>query len=253
MKHITQSVITGIAMSVLISCKQERMPKNIIVPADLTNSRDSLTISWYKERITNSILGKMTTKDIITILPVDHSSELWGKEIFRYDFSGNVYSNEYAGLQAKETEKKNFQDSLVSVSKQFERSFDVARNERVGFNNGTDVFGALRLCQKYFLPYHQNVIVMLTDMQQVTDRNSMNFEKQLNTEKEIELFLQKAEKVNLENSQVVVLTGPQIAISKEKFAAIRKFWEKYFIQNNARLVDYSTGATAKLEQVISSN
>ena len=79
----------------------------------------------------------------------------------------------------------------------------------------------------------------------------MNVEDNLNNESEVSQFLEKAEVLDLKNIDVIILTGPQIKITASKFGAIRKFWEEYFIKCGARLVDYSSGAISKLEEVVS--
>jgi hypothetical protein len=246
-------LFVAIASCITSSCKHHQQPKNIIVLPDLSDSRDSAIINWYEETTKNSVLARMGTKDRLTVLPVDHNSETWGQEIFKIDFSKNDYRNEYAGLQSNEVEKKNFADSVATAIQQFEISFNAARTSRISFNKGTDILGALKQAQKYFIPGDKNIIVLLSDMLQATDKTKMDFENHFNDLDEIDHYLSSAEKTDLRNMHIIVLTGAQSRIKPEKFSVIKSFWEKYFVQCHGQLVDYSSGAVSILEEHLSDN
>lgn len=233
------------------SCKKEEKPRNFIIPIDFSDSRDSSVIKWYGQTVIASVLRKMGANDKLIILPIDRNSEVWGQEIFAIDFSKYEYGNEFAGLQSDDVEKNNFRDSVESARIQFNIKFSNAKLQREKFINQTDVFGALRQCQKYCSPKYRNIIVFLSDMQQRTEKGEVDFESNLNKETEAAQFLEKTERIDLKNIEIIVITGPQVNISSSKFGAIRKFWEEYFIRCEARLIDYSSGAVSKLEETVS--
>jgi hypothetical protein len=239
--------------ALIYSCATKEIRKNFIVPVDLSNSRDTLIINWYREIIKTSIFKNLHPKDRIVIMPVDKLSEVWGEEIFFADYSRHNYTNEFAGLQASQVERQNFQDSVSSSVKLFEVRFQSVRESRSHFVKETDVLGALRLCKKYCKPEFENIIVLLCDMQQVSEKGKIDFEKTLNTEKDARSLIDKIEPVDLSNISVIVLTGPQTAISSQKFGAVKLFWSEYFNKCNASLIDYSSGATTLLEEFLSNN
>lgn len=246
--NLNRSIILA-AIVFLSACKNEQQPKNFIVPIDFSSSRDSTIINWYGETVVNSLLQQAGMKDKLTILPVDFNSELWSQEIFKIDFSQFEYGNEFAGLQKDEIEKKNFQDTVTGAIRNFTICFDSARNERKGFDRGSDVLGALKQCQKYVSAHHQNIIVLFCDMQQYSGKRDFDLENNLKEEK-IQKYLDTIEPIDLGNSKIIVLTGPQINISATKFNLVKRFWEEYFKKCNAELIDYSTGAVSKLEETV---
>ena len=250
---------TIIAIAVLglpISCKHglqpSVLPKNIIVLVDFSLSRDSANILWFKETIIRYVIENMGPKDKVVILPVDFNSETSSQEIFTVNFSKNDYSNEFAGLQKDEIERQNHLDSVHGAVLQFELLFDSAWHQRSLLRGGTDIFGGLRICRKYYLTYCKNLLVVFSDMLQFTDRAVWNFEDHLNGKDEIEHYLSISDKVDLQGMQAIVLTGKQDSMRPEKFLAVKAFWEQYFIQKcGDSILDYSSGAVTKLAELIS--
>ncbi len=250
MKPQSVMAVLFVFVGLFTACKPASKPKNFIVTVDFSSSRDSLVIHWYKQTIQQSILRKMGKGDRIIILPVDHNSELWGQEIFKVDFSAYNFENEFAGLQKEEIERKNFQDSVTVAMKIFEQNFDAAKAARYNFNNGTDVLGALKQSQKYILPDHKNILILLCDMMQVTDKKELNLEDNLQSTEQIDKSLKSIKAIELPETKVMVLTGPQVNMAIGKFNVIKAFWEKYFEKANVELLDYSSTAVTKLEQVV---
>ena len=246
---ITLSVIA--ACSLLSSCKHENpaLPINAIYLVDFSASRGTSVIRWYKEMIQHSISENMGSKDMATVLPIDFNSETSSQEIFKVDFSKNDYSNEFAGLQKDEIEQQNHRDSVSTAVKRFCASFDIARQQRAQLMGGTDIFGALRLCGKYTVPGHRNVVILLSDMLQYTDIKKLNFENNLNASQEIEHYMSVIEKIDLKGVEIIVLCGAQNNMRPEKFNAVKSFWERYFTQCHAKVLDYSSGAVTKLDEV----
>lgn len=248
MKYIVIVFFSGMTL-ILNGCEQAQR-FNIIGLVDFS-SRDSTLIDWYKVTFHTSVIGNLGPKDRLTLLPIDYNSQTAGTELFRIDFSRHTYTNEFAGLQADEVEKKNHQDSTATAMARFDQSFDAARKARMALPEGTDIFGALRQVQKYVIPGYKTVLVITSDMLQFTDKVNMNFEAHLNTVEEIDRYLSIVEKADLTGIQVIVLTGPQPTITPQKFNAVKGFWQQYFTLCNGRLIDYSSGSVSKVEQVIS--
>jgi hypothetical protein len=186
----------------------------------------------------------------LIMLPVDYNSMTGSKELFKIDFSKNEYHNEFAGLQSNEVEMKSHQDSISAILPQFDRAFETEKKNRMQLHTGTDIFGALKQCSKYAVPGQKNLVVIFSDMLQFTDKENMNFEDHLNSTADIEHYLSVAEKIDLKNMQFIILTGAQNNMKPEQFIAVKTFWEKYVAQCNGKLVDYSSGAVSKLEELL---
>lgn len=249
MKNI-RIILSAIVLLSIASCEKQKS-MNVICLVDFSKTIEGSTVNWYKKTIEEGILRKEGFKDRLTVLPIDFGSQTASEEIFKVDFSKNNYENEFAGLQADEVKMKNHQDSIGSAIKKFNISFSNARITRAGFDKGTDIFGALKQAEKYFDPEKVNLIVVFSDMLQFTDKTRMNFENHLNSSDEIEKHLSIADKADLSNIQVIVLTGVQSNIRPEKFNVVKSFWEKYFQNCNGNLIDYSSGAVTRMEELIS--
>lgn len=247
MKNSILLLITVSALS-LFSCEKKK-PLNVVCGVDFSKTIDSATINWYESTISQSVIRKEGAKDAVTILPIDFGSQTSSQELFRADFSYNNYENEFAGLQAEEVEANNHRDSVNAAIRRFQGAFKTFRVRRSAFDKGTDIFGALKQAEKYFDPNKENIIVIFSDMLQYTDAKTMNFEDHLTSESEIEALVQRADKADLHQAQVIVLTGVQPNIRPEKFNVVKAFWEQYFKACNATLLDYSSGAVTKLEEL----
>ena len=235
------------------SSKQVSMkPLNVISLVDLSDSRDSASIKWYRTTIENSVIGKLGRTDCFQALPIDYNSKTSSMEIFKVDFSKNNYSNEFAGLNAEEVERNGHKTAVDIAIRQFDSCYDVAVEQRKALNQGTDIFGALTVTKKYFREGYLNLIVIFSDMQQYTDRERMNFENHLNQVSEVQHYISIAEKSDLQNTFIIVITGAS-SISIAKYNVLATFWEQYFISCNGQLVDYSSGAVSVLENYISRN
>ena len=249
MKRIISLSLVTALMFATQSCKQEQ-PLNIVILADFSSSRDS-TMDWYRQTITTGVMLKMTPRQRLVVLPIDYASETGSSEIFSVDYTPNRYENEYAGLQGADVEKQNHLDSVRVAISRFEPAFEEARRRRTKLHQGTDVIGALKAAKKYFRTDERNLVVILSDMEQVTDKTDLNFERNLNSPAEIERYLKRVEKIDLSGMDIIVLTGMQSDITPAKFNAVSGFWQKYVSQSGGHLIDYSSGAVAKLEDAVS--
>lgn len=252
----TTTILVFALLSAFGSCTfcshEELAPStNIIVLVDLSKSRDTTILCWYKEIIKHSILENMGTKDHLVMLPIDFNSETSSEELFKVNFAKNDYSSEFGGLQKDEQEHENHMDSVHAAELRFEPVFQTALQKREGSRGGTDIFGAIAQSAKYVVPDCKNVLVIMSDMLQYTDKATWNFEEHLNDTGEIQHYLSMAQKIDLQNVQVIVLCGAQNNMQPNKFATIRLFWEQYFQKKcTTHLIDYSSGAVTKLEELL---
>ena len=248
MKFFILSLTATMTFITLASCERKQVTL-VLCFIDLS-SRDSVAIEWYKESFKDHLLRNLPPETRLVVLPVDYASQTGSTELFRVDFSKNKYGNEYAGLQAAEIEQQQHQDSVSAAIQQFDRTFNLERQQRLQFPEGTDLFGALKQCAKYSVPGQRTLVVVFSDMLQFTDRQTMNFETRLANPDEIEQYLSGAEKVDLQGMEIIILTGPQRDMKPQKYAVIKVFWELYIQQCNGKLLGYSSGAVSQLETVL---
>jgi hypothetical protein len=242
-------ILALVSTSLFASCKEEK-PVNIICLVDFSKTIASSTVDWYGTTIQTNVISQMGFRDRLIVLPIDFGSQTASQELYKVDFSKNNYYNEYAGTDADELEIVIHRDSVNSAIKKFAASFKNAPNSRGLFDKGTDIFGALQQAQKYIDTNANNIIIIFSDMLQYTNATSMNFEDNMNSIEEIEKHMTLADKADLNNSSILVLTGIQQNILPEKFNCVKSFWEQYFENCNGELIDYSSGAVSQLENVL---
>ncbi len=251
MKQILSNSV--IAVTILLSdCNfktEVKQDKNVVTLPDYSDSRDSAAHNFYKEVISNSVIGHLGFFDRTTALPIDKGSSTSSQEIFTADFSLNDYVNQFAGLDGDGLAMESHKDSLTSAKKRFSLAYDLALVSRKEFANATDIVGAIQQAKKYYLPGHNNILVILSDM--LISVDSIDFENHLNNEEDIKYYLTKVDTVDLKDWKIIILTGTQPNITTQKYNTVKTFWERYIKSCHGELVDYSSGAVTKLEQVIS--
>jgi hypothetical protein len=251
MKSLIIGILLGATLRILVQCNTEtRTPRNIVVLIDLSSSRNSSVQQWYIWVIKAVIFPSLKKDDHITIIPVDRNSLTASKEILSIDFSKFHYGNEYNGLQGDQVENKNHQDSIRAITARLDPSFAATVRERIDFQKGTDIFNALKGSKRYLVPNSRNILILLCDMQQYTDKNTMNFEDHLNQQADVEKFLQKSDSIDLVKAKIIVLTGHSSNISAKKFGALRSFWEGFFAKSNCELLDYSSESVEILKNIL---
>lgn len=242
-------ILALLSISLFDSCKEEK-PVNIICLVDFSKTIASSTVDWYGTTIQSNVINQMGFKDRLIVLPIDYGSQTSSQELYKLDFSENNYHNEYAGQDADELEITSHKDSINSAIKKFGGSFKNAPKNRASFDSGTDIFGALKQAQKYIDTNSNNIIIIFSDMLQYTDATSMNFEDNMNTLNDVTKHLKIADKSDLGNSSILVLTGIQNNISPDKFICVKTFWEEYFQLCNGKLIDYSSGAVSQIDDFL---
>lgn len=221
-------------------------PVNIICLVDFSSSIPEQTISSYKDIITYSINKNLSNKDKLLVLPIDYASQTSSTEIFTIDYSKFNFEKEFASPQQKEQlEKKALDNFKDSISKKIDSSFNNAVINRQQYSGGTDIIGALKECRKYVLDNSINLIVILSDMIQETDKIKL---PELKGEKDVINLVEKTDKVELGIIDVIVLTGDQPGLPQSQFDKTKMFWSKYFDKCGINLVDYSSGGRSVLTE-----
>ena len=75
--------------------------------------------------------------------------------------------------------------------------------------------------------------------------NNVNFNY-----KTLDAQLEKIQKIDFENSKIIIITGEQIEVSSDHFKLVKTFWTKYFFLNNCNLIDYNPASLTKLDELI---
>jgi hypothetical protein len=244
-------IVTGMMFA---SCKDSnkitRLPHNIVTGADISGSRTPANVLWYKEIVEQHILTNAGMKDRVIVLPIDAGSLQASEEILYLDFASNSYYNQSAGQNQDLVQKRLHHDSIVVGQHRFSLAFDSALVHRMNFSGGTDIVGTLQVVQKYLLPGHDNVVILLSDM--LLDANfgsgRVNFESNvLNDTSDLSSMLTKVPVVNLSGWKVIVLTGAQTKIPSAKYMAVRTFYERYFSKCGANLLGYSSETVSMID------
>lgn len=221
-------------------------PKNIIVLLDLSQSRDSTLLAWYKMVIAKHILPHMGKADKLIVLPLDKNSVAGSSELFLLDLAQYQYGNEFGGMQADEIEAQDIADTITHATVIALHNIDGAYQQRKIFRQQTDVFGAVQECTRYIDTHYQNLIILLSDMLQT---ETVQFPAFLTQPGALDSACRQWEMFNLQESNVLVLTGPVNSSSLE-FNLVKKFWMEYFRRSNATFLSYSSGAVSKMEAAL---
>ena len=250
----TTIVVAIVATLGTISCttKKEIIPKNFVIPADLSGSRNDSVIEWYKNTIGNSIIPSMGIKDRLTVISMDAGSVQATDEIEIADMSQYNFFNGDAGQDAKEAEKALLNDSLSALRLRFFNRFDGVVSKRKQYSAHTDIIGAIEQAAKYQRGDHINFLIVLSDMliDATYDKGLIDFEHGLSDTSQIQAYLGRVPTLDLTGWVVIVLTGNQPNITTEKFKTVETFWEQWFARSHADLRIYTSGAVSLLDQVI---
>jgi len=247
-KHALSVMLALIAIS-LFSCTKPK-PSVIVTLPDLSKSRDTTVLNWYKAAIVNGVIAHMGPKDRLIGLPIDGASETYSQEIFTVDFSNNVYGNEFAGLQSAKLEKKSHHDSLVSAGIAFSKAFDAAVVARRRFAKETDIIGALKQAGKYYVPNCDSILVLFSDMEQETDRQHINLATTAITKSDYPSLLSQMEVSDLHGINVIIITGEQANISLERYELLKGLWTLYIQKCGGKLISYDSGSLTSLTRIL---
>jgi len=236
-----------------IICPPEPMPKNIIVLADYSASIPRATTDWYLATIADEIIPTLGKNDNLTILPVDYGSLTSSKEVFSTNFDKLTFST----AQVNELQKKSFEQQQFlkfkkdSILPGLKTAFETAYHERSKYNKGTDLLGAMVQAHGYLKNGSQNLVVIMSDMIQETEL--VNIEKHMKADNQVETMLNKTQKVQLHDVEVIILTGEQPNISISKFNRIKTYWEKLAERDDWNLLEYNSGGRQALRNWLKDN
>ncbi|HED05318.1 MAG TPA: hypothetical protein ENI61_01380 [Ignavibacteria bacterium] len=252
-KHTFYFILIFLSVVTFASCSKSKIntSTNIITLVDFSKSIPPSTLDWYKEVIKNSIIANLGEKDKITVLPIDYGSQTSSSEIFISDFEKQHFRKEFdSPLQQKTIVKRRLKIYKDSIEVLFDSAFSKAKNDRVKYSLGTDIIGGFTQANKYFIPGQNNLIVTFSDMIQETEQ--LNLNKNLSTEKDINLLLKKIQFPNYNKLDVFIMTGEQPKIKIKKYKLLKKFWSSYFSKTNLNLIQYESGGENILVNKINS-
>lgn len=246
--------VTAVVLSCfffLASCTPERKPVSLVVLPDLSGSRDTTVVTWYKNAISQQVIPAMGQKDRIAVHPIDYGSQTFDEAIYAKDFSSNVYENEYDGQQTAEIAEQRHHDSILVAATAFEKAFNAALIRRKAYRKGTDIIGALAHVRS--IGGDSAIAVIFSDMLQETDATHVNLASRDFAPKDYPALISKMEHVNLRGIRIVVITGEQAAVSPARFESVRGLWTLYFQACGGNLLSYTSGSLAALKQDITNS
>lgn len=260
MQKIKLACIVLLLSFLISSCREiEDLLSNpktlkVICLIDFSESVPTETMDNYKTIISNNIMRNIGIEDEIIVLPLDYGSITSSEEILAEDFGSIEFDVKGVAPQQKSKyRERNFSKHLDSILVYFDSNFESVRLSRKDKRFLTDIFGSLEQALKYRDDKENKnlLIVIFSDM--LHETNKINLRKELNKRDDIEKLLTKAMPVDFNGTEIYVLTGNQPSITIEKFTVLKEFWEKYFLINNAKLINYDSGSVTLLEKRISSS
>lgn len=254
-KYLTFIGICAVLLFLMAGCKNNGNVKkrNIVCLVDFSSSKNGdARQQFYRTVIKDNIIKNLAMTDRITILPLDAASLTNAEEILVKDVSAEDFTPEMAApMEEEKITAENFEKYKARITSEFEQNFDRIAEDRKSRNQGTDIFGLLENLRNYIKPEMENNVIFLSDM--------MNYSKTLNMEPSnknfnaanLEKLVKEAPPTDLQNAQILVLTGDQPDLPPAHFELIKNFWTKYFEQNKAQLLDFSSAAISRLNEIMS--
>lgn len=252
-KNICFALIICVLPLLMSGCSTSKSgQRNIICLVDFSSSKNGdLRQQYYKTVIKNNIIKNLAMTDRITVLPLDAASLTNAEEILVKDVSAEDFTPEMAPpMEEDKLTAEKFEKYKMQITAEFEQKFDRVAEDRKSRNQGTDIFGLLENLRNYIKPNTENNVIFLSDM--------MNYSKTLNMEpsnknfnsSNIEKLVKDAPQIDLQNAKTLILTGDQPDLPPAHFELIKNFWTKYFEQNKAQLVDFSSAAVSRLDEMM---
>ena len=235
-----------------LACTSEKqIHRNIITAIDLSGSRsDSAIVAWASSTVQEHVIANMGQKDKLVVTPIDYASSTSTSEIYEVDFSSNIYTNEYAGLDEDKIAMQSHADSLAEASMRFAVEFQQEIVARKRYPSGTDVFGALKTIRLYYSEGYQNTVILLSDM--LHNAESFNLQRSIQQGVPVDSLLAKSPSFDLSGFSFTILTGEQARLSPTLFAQVQTFWEKYIRKNGGKALGYGSKETVILDRLFTS-
>lgn len=250
---IIVSILIFASLTLITSCKRE-VPKgnNIICLIDFSDAQNSNErLLFYMTAIKKNIIPKLGIYDKITILPIDKASVTNSSDIFLANLSEIEFEPEMASpMEEEQIIQDNLKKYKSTLTITFDKKFQETINTRTKSNHGSDIFGALEVAKNKLNPQDDNYIILFSDMMNWSNSlkmepNNVNFNY-----KTLDAQLEKIQKIDFENSKIIIITGEQIEVSSDHFNLVKTFWTKYFFLNNSNLIDYNSASLTKLDELI---
>jgi len=228
--------------------------RSVIVLVDFSSAQHfPERSSYYGGIIGKEMIENLGMHDRLVVLPIDRASLSNSEEIFLADLSKENFASTSGPIPEREKQtRQNFEKRKKDLLADFQSRYDAVVKSRAPLSAETDIFGALASVKRYSVPNRPVLLVMLSDMMHHTKNLSMEPGKAMSKEK-LDTILKTVQKVDLGGHQVFVLTGDQTPNQSGHFETIQLFWTKYFAENGATLIDYSSAARSKLVAAMQSN
>lgn len=252
MKTLFQFFTTLIFSLLITSCGNK--DKNVVVLLDISRSIDSQVREWYLETIEKDICSALSKFDKITILPIDGATQTAAKPLMVINLGdASKEWSKIIGLNTNETNRLRKEASDKFINQKMQELKSIVQNaaiDRESASGTTDILGALHVATGYYNSTNQNVLVIMSDMEQYGNKLKMNSNGNYNE------WLKEAEKEqneHLKDFQVAILTGEQLKMPVEYYNNIRNFWKEYLANIGVINLLYTSAEVNGLTSVLSGN
>lgn len=232
------------------ACGPESKSKNIIGMIDISKSIKPAVLDWYILTTEREICANLSQYDRIKIFPIDGASQTASKPLLDLDLFEHRAEWKVMGLNANQTKQlkeEAFSKFIHSKMANLKTAIDEARIERKNVGNATDILGALEIAKSNFDLEYDNVLVLMSDMEQYADKCKMSA-----SGKATDWLTQTAgiKYGNLNQFSIHVITGEQMAMSKQYYNEIKSFWTEFFKLQGATKFMYLGADASQLKQSI---
>lgn len=236
--YLIKSIIVLFTCAIIQSCGNEPDPVNIICLVDFSSSVNKATLKWYGTVIKEDVISSLGKNDKLTILPIDFGSQSGSKEIFYIDLGKKKFTNMFdSPTRKEEIESRRIKAYLEQMAGSFDSSFESSINSRDEYRHQTDIIGAIRQADKYYMNGSSNLIVIFSDMVQETE--NLDLTTILKNTKDFSPTIEKIDIGKLRKSDVMVITGEQ-SYGSESFNKMKTFWKMVFDKAGLKLLDYES-------------
>lgn len=254
MKTATQFFIAIFFSLLMTACGSTygSKDKNVVVLLDISKSIDVQVRDWYLQTIENDICANLSKFDKIIILPIDGATQTAAKPLIEINLEEkNREWNSITGLNTNETNrlrKEAFIKFIKEKMQELNMTVQNAAIERVSASNNTDILGALHSVEGYYKSTSNNVLIIMSDMEQYgtnlkmnTSGNCNDWLKNVSTE----------QYEHLKDFQIAILTGEQLKMPVEYYSKISTFWKEYLTKKGVLNLLYTSAEVNGLRSKLS--
>lgn len=250
MKTFFQTFVAIFFSLLMTACGSK--DKNVIVLLDISQSIDVKVREWYLQTIEKDICSALTKYDRITILPIDGATQTAAKPLMEINLEdASKEWNKITGLNTNETNRlrKEASDKFIKEKMQeLMAAVQSAAIGRVSASGNTDILGALKATEGYYNSNSQNVLVIMSDMEQYGNKLKMNTSGNCNN------WLKEAgaeQYEHLKDFQIAIITGEQLEMPVDYYAKISTFWKEYLTRKGALNLLYTSAEVNGLRSKLS--